>query len=393
MKYTLHIFITLITFFSTKTFGQDITVNSPCNIANASGPYTYSGDYNGKPSYYRGVIDCSNYTDETTCNNGHEGQFFINWTGSRWEWYYSNENVCLWLVQLCVPKSIDEYTLIASNTSNTNTPPCTGWIPAPNLCVPEITSGCSCSIDDPVVKGDTTLCLGGTTQIKIDTSDIGLNYYLRSNADNTIIDGPYPGTNSQIIFNTGNMGSTMVYNLYASSILDSASCNFQLTDKVTINVPVLDLTVTNNSPELTANMTGATYQWLDCENDFAEISGETNRSFTATSTGNFAVQIQKEGCKDTSACEAIMITSISKNNFETQMKISPNPTNGNFVIFLGAQYTNIIATVKNSYGQEILKKTQSSTKELQLTIDGEPGIYLIEIIADDKKAMLKIIKK
>ncbi|WP_222933030.1 hypothetical protein, partial [Fulvivirga aurantia] len=42
-----------------------------------------------------------------------------------------------------------------------------------------------------------------------------VDYYLRNDADNSIIDGPIAGTGSAISLNTGSVNSTTTYNVYA----------------------------------------------------------------------------------------------------------------------------------------------------------------------------------
>ena len=63
------------------------------------------------------------------------------------------------------------------------------------------------------------------------------------------------------------------------------------TVNLTLNVETIDNTVTVSGTTLTANQTGASYQWVDCDNGNAAISGETNASYTPTVTGNYAVEI------------------------------------------------------------------------------------------------------
>ena len=63
-----------------------------------------------------------------------------------------------------------------------------------------------------------------------------------------------------------------------------------------------DITITNSSPILSANQIGASYQWLDCDDNYAPIVGDTNQDFTATANGNFAVIVSGYGCTDTSDC-------------------------------------------------------------------------------------------
>src|SRR5690606_1382106 len=59
--------------------------------------------------------------------------------------------------------------------------------------------------------------------------------------------------------------------------------------QVSVSITHIDESVTNSSPTLTSNANGATYQWIDCNNGFAPIFGETNQSFTASANGNYAV--------------------------------------------------------------------------------------------------------
>lgn len=73
-----------------------------------------------------------------------------------------------------------------------------------------------------------------------------------------------------------------------------------------------------------ANQTGATYQWLDCNNGNAPISGATNISFTPTANGDYAVEITVNNCVDTSACENVTGVGI-KAISDIMTNIYPNP--------------------------------------------------------------------
>ena len=76
--------------------------------------------------------------------------------------------------------------------------------------------------------------------------------------------------------------------------------------------PTIDNTLTVNGTTLEANQLVAAYQWLDCDDAFAPISGESNQSYTPTATGNYAVEITVQGCIDTSACTLIDFTGIDE---------------------------------------------------------------------------------
>jgi hypothetical protein len=97
--------------------------------------------------------------------------------------------------------------------------------------------------------------------------------------------------------------------------------------------PLPDVTVGNNANTLTANQAGAAYQWIDCDNNNAPISGATGQSFTPTKSGSYAVVVTLNGCSDTSACQTVAYTGVDTHALSEQVfSIYPNPSHGNFTI-------------------------------------------------------------
>jgi len=88
-------------------------------------------------------------------------------------------------------------------------------------------------------------------------------------------------------------------------------CDSTVSVNLTV-LPAIDLNVTNVGTTLTSDQGGATYQWIDCDNGNAPISGETNQSFTPTVTGNYAVVVTLDNCSDTSACALVDFTGIEE---------------------------------------------------------------------------------
>lgn len=95
--------------------------------------------------------------------------------------------------------------------------------------------------------------------------------------------------------------STVFYNIYKfiCSVKLPAGCNSLITTNLTIIS--LDTSLTKISDTLKANLTGAIYQWFDCTTG-ASLSFEKNQIFIAQLIGNYAVQLSKSGCIDTSSC-------------------------------------------------------------------------------------------
>jgi len=56
---------------------------------------------------------------------------------------------------------------------------------------------------------------------------------------------------------------------------------------------------------LTADAFGFDYQWVDCDDNYSLIAGETNQTFNAASAGNYAVIMTDGTCIDTSDCYTV----------------------------------------------------------------------------------------
>ena len=114
-------------------------------------------------------------------------------------------------------------------------------------------------------------------------------------------------------------GSTYTQSTNSPSItlVSSQGCDSIISLDLTVNN--VDVSVSNNNSTITANATGATYQWLDCNNNYSVVPTETNQSFSPCSNGSYAVSITQNGCVDTSVCvtmNSVVSTSIADPNFE-----------------------------------------------------------------------------
>jgi hypothetical protein len=162
------------------------------------------------------------------------------------------------------------------------------------------------------------------------------------------------------------------------------------------NLPqqTIDDTVTNdNTGTLTANETGATYQWVDCNNANAPISGADAQSYTATIPGSYAVIVTKNGCTATSACESVTLR-VHLSEFARSISMFPNPTNGITNIQLNQSFETIEATVYNVTGQTILNKEFNNTNTFSVDINSSNGIYFLAIKTNSgENAVLKVVKE
>ena len=113
----------------------------------------------------------------------------------------------------------------------------------------------------------------------------------------------YIAPDDEVYTSTGN---------YTAIIDNAAGCDSVITIDLTIN-PTPSAAVTQNGATLTATQTGATYEWLDCD-DESIIVGEINQAFTPTTTGSYAVIVTISDCFKKSECFLVDFTGIGELN-------------------------------------------------------------------------------
>ncbi len=167
------------------------------------------------------------------------------------------------------------------------------------------------------------------------------------------------------------------------------------TDQITITVIQVNTSVTNNDPTLIANATNATFQWVDCNNNFAPIAGETSASFTATTNGSYAVMVTQNGCTQTSTCYTISSLGIKDISDKNKIRVYPNPATDKFTIDLSKSYTNVSVQITNAIGQAVyIKEKLKTAAKIPVRINGiSSGIYFVQVYSENKLiAVLKINK-
>ncbi|MCP4125339.1 MAG: M28 family peptidase [Bacteroidetes bacterium] len=156
-----------------------------------------------------------------------------------------------------------------------------------------------------------------------------------------------------------------------------------------------DNTVSVDGSTLTAEMTSPSYQWVDCDDGFSDLEGETQQSFTATENGNYAVEVTIGDCTDRSSCENIIVTSTNDLLAKNSISIYPNPVIDRLTIELDQNIVmneSVQIIVSNQAGQQILrfpligKSMNISTEALA------PGMYFIEIRSGNAHGWQEFIK-
>lgn len=176
---------------------------------------------------------------------------------------------------------------------------------------------------------------------------------------------------------------------YVQLLANAAGCDSILTLELTINT--IEATVAQTEDTLTATTTGASYQWLDCEN-LSPIVGATDSVFVPTISGNYALTVSANGCTDTSACFNIVIIGINE-SFGERFSLYPNPTMGGITIALGGHYPQVQVTVSTLTGQTMSTATHHNLSALELYLDAPAGMYLVTLTSAQGQRVLKVVKE
>ena len=86
-------------------------------------------------------------------------------------------------------------------------------------------------------------------------------------------------------------------------------------------------------------------------------------------------------------------TSINEDSWTSKINLYPNPTTSALTIESDKIFENANLIVRNAIGQEIFSDTYSSTNSITFNLNGESGVYFIEINDTGKVAILKVIKE
>lgn len=179
---------------------------------------------------------------------------------------------------------------------------------------------------------------------------------------------------------------------YTDTIPSATGCDSILTINLTIDT--VDVGLVNIAGMLQSNQANATYQWLDCNNNYAAISGETFRTYLPpNSPGSYAVQVSVNGCVDTSSCETIVPTGFKDALANGKISIYPNPGSGVINIQTENSQTIDMIRIIDVSGRVILEKNVLGNSLSKIDISSEaPGIYLVEIFQSSNVSRKLYIK-
>ncbi|MBP1676358.1 MAG: hypothetical protein H6Q20_917 [Bacteroidetes bacterium] len=181
--------------------------------------------------------------------------------------------------------------------------------------------------------------------------------------------------------------------VYHDTVPNSWGCDSLLT--INFTALSVDKSVTQTGLILTANEQGATYQWLDCANGNSSIDNADMQSFAPAVSGNYAVEIMKNGCRDTSACYTVTVpvNGVSDNDV-VPLSIYPNPAKEYITVDMSKEYNKFRISISSVQGQLIRIVDVADCRLAKVSLSDLPqGIYLLTIVTEKQKKLFRVLKE
>lgn len=179
--------------------------------------------------------------------------------------------------------------------------------------------------------------------------------------------------------------------IYTDSLTSASGCDSVITLNLAINT--VDVTISQSLwGVILANDSNATYQWLNCMDNYSPYPGETNQSFMICFE-TAAVQVSNGVCVDTSECEFVVCESINEYNYSLD-RFLPNPTDG--MVYFTSENTEAIGNISitDMYGKQLVVYTNVSASGTYFDLTGLPsGLYFVDIERNNKHYLHKIIRR
>jgi len=195
----------------------------------------------------------------------------------------------------------------------------------------------------------------------------------------------------------GDYSYTVSKDCYMTTTGDvTVDCNSGMGVSVFANLmtQMLNTNVIQSGDTLTAEATGESYQWVDCNNNFALIDGATEQSFFATESGAYAVIINPNSdCADTSECITILPVGLEEVSWPNEVHVYPNPVLDLLTVEAGNNIKQFEIRIINAIGQKVMQETSIDNERIQIEVSQlQNGVYFIQLVAQEAQLSIPFVK-
>jgi predicted outer membrane repeat protein len=176
--------------------------------------------------------------------------------------------------------------------------------------------------------------------------------------------------------------------LVLDTITNTAGCDSVMS--ITLTVVNNSIGVTRVGITLTAIQTAATYKWLNCSNSFTPINGEISRAYTPSANGNYAVEITKNSCVDTSNCYVIASVGINEATVNNSLVVYPNPTSS--ILYIDTKGERIVGLKVFSVSGQLIDSRLKGNNTIDVS-HYKSGLYILQVEMKNGITLSRFIRK
>ena len=183
-------------------------------------------------------------------------------------------------------------------------------------------------------------------------------------------------------------------NTATDTLISTAGCDSVITLDLTITSLNASVIVINDTTLQSQSVSsGVVYQWVDCNNNYAPILGETNATFSTQTPGDYAVEISLNNCSVISDCYTIAVISSNEVlNSKYGIQLFPNPTTNDLILSLkGVNVVDIV--VVDTHGRVLLKQSNLFDQDRISLSTYVAGTYFVKIITPEQNKTIAITKQ
>ncbi len=174
------------------------------------------------------------------------------------------------------------------------------------------------------------------------------------------------------------------------SVTADNNCGSSSSQTLNTSVTIVNNAVSQSGASLTANASGAGYQWINCSGNTI-IIGQTNQSYAPAVNGNYAVVVTQNGCSDTSACYNVFSTEAgSSASLLSEVIIYPNPSTGVFRVDLNSNGKTSIQ-IYNVLGKLVYSKETGLVSTIINLSSLAQGIYSLKVVSEKNSCVKQIV--
>lgn len=170
-------------------------------------------------------------------------------------------------------------------------------------------------------------------------------------------------------------------------------CGLSSATTLSVSVATFDTSVAQSGTTLSANLTGATYQWFNCTRGLT-VFGATSQSFTPTLTGSYQVLLSKNGCNVKSRCHIVNTgVGIDEDVENISIQMHPNPAATRLTIEAGSQKIEHVE-IFSIIGERVNATVTYFDNTIELNLEHlASGMYFVKWNSGNTSHTTKFVKE